>query len=63
MSPFVTYMLIVALVVGVIAMNISVFRDQRSKGQGTMLAFTNPKLYLWFFSLVAILFLVILLNV
>jgi len=63
MSPFFTYLLIVALVVGVIAMNISVHRDQRSKGQGILLAFTNPKLYFWFFSLAAIFFLVILLNV
>ena len=63
MLPFVTFILIVALVIGVIAMNVSVFRDLRAKEQGIMHAFKNPKLYLWFVPLVAITFTVILLNV
>ena len=63
MPPFVTFMLIVALVIGVIAMNVSVLRDLRAKEQGIMLAFKNPKLYLWFLPLAAIFFSVFLFNV
>ena len=62
-SPFITYILIVGLVVGVVAMNFSVFREQRSKGEGIILAFKNPKIYVWYGVLLIIFFVIVVLNV
>jgi len=63
MSPFITYMLIVALILGVIAMNVSIFTDERYKKEGALYAFKSKKLYLWFVPLAAIFFTVVLSNV
>jgi len=56
-------MLVIVLIVGVIAMNVSVIRDVRAKEQGIMYVFKSRKLYLWFVPLAAIFFLVFLFNV
>ena len=55
-------MLVVLLIIGVIAMNISVLKNQRSKKENVVFVFKNPKIYLWFVPLAAIFFSVFLFN-
>ena len=62
LSAFVTYLLVLVLIIGVIGMNISIIKDERFKTNGVMYAFTSRKLYLWFMPLAAIFFTVFLIN-
>jgi len=63
MIGFLTYMLVFALIIGVLAMNYSIFTDEQVRKGGLLKAFTLKKTYIWHAGLLTIFFTVVILNV
>jgi hypothetical protein len=62
MTAFLTYMLVIILIIVVVAMNYSILTDEQVRKSGLLKAFTLKKTYIWFAGMLVVLSAVVILN-